>query len=138
LGFHNTNSLKQQSASRHVALLWHIILIPNRHVALLWHLSWFRVFASTPLCCVIIGVAAYTNFIVFSLVWHDWGSTTRSNTFVVIRMFCESLFVLLSVFYCPSSIYAFWYFQTLLDTRKITKRHTIVHDTIHRIQKIMQ
>jgi hypothetical protein len=32
LDFHSASSLKQQSAGRHVAPLWHIILIPNQPV----------------------------------------------------------------------------------------------------------
>jgi hypothetical protein len=37
LDFYSANSLKQQSASRNVVPLWHIILIPNQPVILITH-----------------------------------------------------------------------------------------------------
>ena len=53
---YSTSSLKQQSASRHVTLLRHIILILSHPVL-----------ALTPLCCELIRETANTNFIVFGL-----------------------------------------------------------------------
>ena len=56
LDFHSASPLKQQSAGRHVAPLWHIILITSQPV-----------FALSPECCVLNGEATNTNFIVFGL-----------------------------------------------------------------------
>ena len=56
LDFNSVNSLKQQSAVRHVDPLGHIILIPSQPV-----------FALFPYCCVLSGEATNTNFIVFGL-----------------------------------------------------------------------
>jgi hypothetical protein len=42
LDFYNSSSLKQQSADKHVAPLWHVILIPSQ-----------QVFALTLECCVL-------------------------------------------------------------------------------------
>ena len=56
VGFYSACSLKQQFSGRHVALLGHIILIPNRPV-----------FPLTPECCMISGEAANTNAIVSGL-----------------------------------------------------------------------
>ena len=56
LDFYSTNSLKQQSAYRHVAPIGHNILIPSQPV-----------FALFPYCCVLSGEATNTNFIVFGL-----------------------------------------------------------------------
>ena len=53
--FYSASSLKQQSAGRHVAPLWHIILIPSQPV---FALSLSR-------------AATNTNFIVFGLTWRD-------------------------------------------------------------------
>jgi hypothetical protein len=61
LDFYSASSLKQQSTDRHVAPLWHIILILSQPV-----------FAHTPYCCVLSGEATNTNFIVFGLTrTHD-------------------------------------------------------------------
>ena len=56
LDFYSASSLKQQSAGRHVAPFWHIILIPSQPD-----------FALSPLCRVLSGEATNTNFI----VWFD-------------------------------------------------------------------
>ena len=58
LDFNSASSLKQQSADRHVAPLWHIILMTSQPV-----------FALSPLCCVLRVEATNTNFIVFGLTW---------------------------------------------------------------------
>jgi hypothetical protein len=58
LDFYSASSLKQQSVGRHVAPLWHIILIPSQPV-----------FALSPECCLLSGEATNTNFIVFGLIW---------------------------------------------------------------------
>jgi hypothetical protein len=54
LDIHSASSLKQQSASRHVAPLGHIISILSQ-----------AVYALSPLCCLLTGEATNTNFIVF-------------------------------------------------------------------------
>jgi hypothetical protein len=56
LDFYSASSLKQQSVGRHIAPLWHIILIPSQPV-----------FVLSPWCCMLSGEATNTNFIVFSL-----------------------------------------------------------------------
>ena len=56
LDFYGVNSLKQESADRHVAPLGHIILIPSQPV-----------FALSPQCCVLSREATNTNLIVFGL-----------------------------------------------------------------------
>ena len=55
-GIYSASSLKQQSACRHVASLWHIILNPSQPV-----------FALAPKCCVLSGKATNTNFVVFGV-----------------------------------------------------------------------
>ena len=60
-----TSTLKQQSASRYVAPLGHIILIPSQLVCDL-----------TRECCVLSGEATNTNFKVFGLTW---GSSSRTT-----------------------------------------------------------
>jgi hypothetical protein len=57
LDFHSASSLKQQSADRHVAPLGHIILIPSQPI-----------FPLSPECCMPIGEATNTRFIVFGLI----------------------------------------------------------------------
>ena len=59
--FYSANSLKQQSADRHVTPLWHIIPITNQSV-----------FAFSPYCCVVSKEATNSNSILL-------GSNPRSN-----------------------------------------------------------
>ena len=54
---YSASSLKQQSAGRHVAPLWHIILILSQ-----------TVFALYSQCCMLSREAINTNFIVFGLM----------------------------------------------------------------------
>ena len=66
-----------QSAERHVAPLGHIILIPSQPV-----------FALSSNCCILIGEATNTNFIVFGLtrlgrehtIYHTWGENANYYT----------------------------------------------------------
>ena len=66
-------------------------------------LSWFRVIAPTPLCCVISGVAAYTNFSLYSgLIWLGLDHTIEHiccNNDVLWIVVCPFVRFLLSVFY---------------------------------------
>ena len=69
--FYNVDSVKQQSAGRHVASFWHIILI-----------SIHLVYAFTLLCSVLSEEIANTNFIFFGLTRPGLKHTiyhTRSN-----------------------------------------------------------
>ena len=63
LGFYSASSLKQQSADRHVARLWHIILIQSQPV-----------FFLSPECRMVRGEATNMNFIDFGLT--DWLAPT--------------------------------------------------------------
>ena len=56
LDFYSASSLKQQSVGRHVAPFGHIILILSQPI-----------FVITPQCCMFIGAATNTYFIIFGL-----------------------------------------------------------------------
>ena len=60
----STNSLKQHSVSRHVALFWRIILIMSQ-----------KNFTLTPKWCMINREAAHINFIVIGFPWPKIQST---------------------------------------------------------------
>ena len=66
LDFYIVLTLKQQSAGKHVAPLWHIIMIPSQPVISL-----------SPWCCVLSRETINTNFIfiVFSLTQPELEST---------------------------------------------------------------
>jgi hypothetical protein len=68
----NASSLKQQSTSRHVAPLKHIILIASQPV-----------FSLSPYCCMLSGEATNTNFIVFCLM---------TQTGILVRVVTNSIY----------------------------------------------
>jgi hypothetical protein len=63
VGFYSASSLKQRPPIGHVAPLGHIVLI---HI--------YPIFAISPYCCMLIGEATNTNFIVFDLPYRDSNS----------------------------------------------------------------
>ena len=63
VGFYSASSLKQRPSIGHVAPLGHIVLI---HI--------YPIFAISPYCCMLIGEATNTNFIVFDLPYRDSNS----------------------------------------------------------------
>ena len=88
LDFYSVNSLKQQSADIHVALLGHIILIPSQPI-----------FALSPQRCVLRREATNTNFIVFGstrprlepMVYHTRGEHADHYTTDVVCMYITRL-----------------------------------------------
>jgi len=117
LNFYRDNSLKQQSAGRHVGPLGYINLILSQIV-----------FALIPLCCVLSRETANTNFIVFGLIWQEleplttaimlttyhslWFDLTEAlttaimlTTYVVfLKIVCWIIDILIFMLYMPSSI----------------------------------
>jgi len=87
VGFYSANSLKQQSAGRHVALLGHIILILSQSE-----------FGLSPYRCVLSGEARRANFIVFGLIrsgleptnYRTRGEQANNYTKNAVRMFWKT------------------------------------------------